>query len=229
LWYNKHKEVVHVGNPAGEGDKPSPPLYRPAPAYGEVVTGLFGNVKGIEVKGKEEIIKVSGKVLLDIYRPLNLSGDVFKKVVKAHNDVLQTGISTGLERVIAIDRDTGEVVDDKIGTPEFVVWKIDKEYTNDVITIHNHPNSTPFSPLDLFSFNDIRQTRHMSVQGHDGTVYAMYKPHNKKFLLTKDVLKKSFDITKNLGLLKGRTFKEKGEIFNKGICSSTGWTFRKGV
>jgi hypothetical protein len=59
--------------------------------------------------------------LNELYGRLQLKKDVLEKVINAHREIIQYGIDTGNERVIAIDRQTGETVDDKTGTSEKVI------------------------------------------------------------------------------------------------------------
>jgi len=193
--------------------------------YEEVITGLFGRTKGITVGD----VGVSRKCLKTIYKSMKLKKQVFKKVLEAHNAVLEYGIATGNERVIVIDIATGATVDDQTGTSRRVEFYIPQDYKGDVITIHNHPNSTPFSPKDLYSFNAVKQTECLIVQCHTGGVYALIKRSAKKYKLSEKALQDRFEIIQDSVIYSDKSFREKGEMFVEELSRIFGWDFKKGA
>jgi len=173
-------------------------------------------------------IVVSTDTLKRLYQSLKLKSKILKKVIETHESVLTTGFQTGNERAIALDMGTGELIDDQIGTPNQVEWYMDANYPGEVFAIHNHPSSTPFSPVDLHSFGIRKQVKCVSVQCHNGVVYTLRKTKNVNYIYTENTLQEALDNMRNNVKNKGKSRIEIGEKFVKLIADSMSWQFMKG-
>ena len=121
-----------------------------------------------------------------LYSPLRLSECVFEVVLHAHKTVLAHGLDTGNERVIVIDKETGEILYDHTdNSPHGVSFEIPNDYNGYVITIHNHPKDNPFSTLDIFTLMDIPVNECSVIQAHNGKVYMLRKLEIAKYDLDK--------------------------------------------
>ena|GEM_PF-2021669 len=196
-------------------------------AYDEVVFEMFGtpgeirlrdNAKGTEVLLKKDSLK-------RLYDQSNLSKSVIKKTIKAHATILKYGIKTGNERVIVLDCKTGKKVTDKTGTSSRVVFELSQNYKGELIAIHNHPSSVPFSPIDLNTFGSYKQIRFLVVQGHDGSVYALRKTVDVDYFHTERSLSLVLtSIATNPKYIE-KTDVEIGKIFIKMIANVMKWEF----
>jgi hypothetical protein len=113
------------------------------------------SVKKIHDISNGRTILITEEKIRNLYSELRLTSQVLKALLQAHEDVIKHGISTiNYERVIVLDKATGSKVVDTVGTrPYEVIWELPQAcYNSELITIHNHPTSSPFSPLDLYSF-----------------------------------------------------------------------------
>jgi len=178
--------------------------------YEEVIKGFFGlTTKGI----KSGDVVVTKESLKELYKPLKLKGKVFREVLKAHDTVLTYGHATGNERVIVIDRDSGDVIDDRVGTPTNVGFYVPPLYKGKVITLHNHPSSSSFSPKDVSTLNDIRQIECSVIQGHDGSLYYLRKRDFRKNDFTEKRCQETFDVILARPENKSLPFRHKLEVF----------------
>ena len=192
--------------------------------YEEVVRSFFGVTKGFQCGD----VLVTKESLMKIYKPLNLKPKVFNEVLKAHDGVIEYGNLTKDERVIVIDRDTGEIVADEEGSNGTVNWDIDDFYKGEIITVHNHSGSTPFSAQDLYSFNRIIQTRMMTVQCHNGVIYSAYKPilHRYKDLTKEIVVKELLVLGRQVGISEKKGIEKKEAVVYE-FLDELGWKLRK--
>lgn len=200
-------------------------------AYDEVLAGLPGSSNVIKLRNAKSgaEVKIPKETLRKLYEGLGLKKRVLKKLIKAHTIVLQHGLSTGNERVLAIDSKTGRVEADKTGTPYRVEWSLSPKYSGKVVTVHNHPSSSPFSAVDLYYFGISPHTLCMAVQGHNGNTYSLIKTTaDAKFNHTEDSLGALFEIVKANPAYKGKSYVEKGEIFVEQLARHMKWEFRKG-
>ena len=215
-----HEKTGNLSNEAGDGG-------RYDIAYDEFLLDLIGGTGGVNVKDEQNgaDIVVSRSELGKLYNSLGLKKPVLKKIVGAHATVLEYGLNTGNERVVVIDCKTGAKVADQRGTPSRVVFRLSKAYKGELVAVHNHPNSTPFSPVDLHTFGSYAQLRCIAVQGHTGKIYALRKTADVEFNHTE----------KSLGLIltgiavnpanKSKTDTEIGEIFVEMIAKTMQWEF----
>jgi len=193
--------------------------------YEEVIKNFFGITKGI-TSGD---VTVPKEALKKVYKPLNLKGNVFRTILEAHNTILVHGHETGNERVIVIDRHAGEIIADEVGSNGQVKWRINKSYKGEIITIHNHPQNTPFSTKDLFTFNDIRQTRIMCVQCHNGAIYSLYKPAQLKYALTEKALQDEINFLRTKNRYDNLETGKRDAVIIADIVMKFGWIFSKEV
>jgi len=192
--------------------------------YDEVLLGLFGGQKKIII----DDIEISAKELKELYKPMKLSGKVFREVVKAHDAVLTYGKKTANERVIVIDKDTGAIVDDQCGTRNEVKFYVPLAYKGNLITVHNHPSDNTLSPKDLYTFNDIRQIKCSVVQGHGGSLYAIEKPDCTKYKIKEDYFNEVFDNIIQSNAYKGKPLGIQLERFVITSAPVFKWKYRRG-
>ena len=177
--------------------------------YDEIFTGLFGGIKHIKVGD----VVISKESLKTLYYPLKVNAAVLKILLTAHNDVLEYGVSSGNERVVVVDKESGRIVDDQTGTPTSVSFYVPPKYKGEIITIHNHPSSYTFSPKDLYTLNDVGQIRCSVVQGHDGSLHYLEKVRKVKYNLPETHFQVSLDNILKNPEHKAKTFEEKLKVF----------------
>jgi hypothetical protein len=73
--------------------------------------------------------------------------------------------------------------------PGTVTWK----HEGDIVGVHNHPNNTPFSEVDIYSFASNKETRALSIQGHDGCFYILARNKADLKELIKDEIQQRFE------------------------------------
>lgn len=196
-------------------------------AYNEFLFGNSTEIKVSDNKNNTEII-IPKDTIKQLYSGLNLKKSVIKKVIEAHVTVLKHGLDTGNERVIAIDTKTGKIEADKTGSPFRVKWSLRPGYNGNIVTVHNHPSSNPFSPVDIYYFGISPCTLCMGVQGHNGRTYSIRKTANTEFEHTEDSLGTLFDIIFSSKAYDKKSHLEKGEIFVRLLAEHMKWEFLKG-
>ena len=191
--------------------------------YKEVVKSFFGITKGFQ-SGDVLVTKDS---LKELYKPLKLKSKVFHEVLKAHDAVLTYRHAAGKERVIVIDRDTSEIIDDKTRTPTSVSFYVSPPYKGKLITIHNHPSSNSFSPKDVSTLNVIKQIECSVIQEHDGSLYYLRKHDFRKNDFTEKRCKDAFDNILNSPVNKGLPFRYKLEMFVREIATLLNFEYKR--
>jgi len=166
-----------------------------------------------------------------LYANLNLKSHVLAVILKAHEKVLEYGLSEGKEMAIAIDTITGEVVAKKKSkSSDSVKLDFPPNYKRNkgLVLVHNHPKNSPFSYEDLFSFGKIKFVKSSSVQCHSGVAYNISKGNRNIAIYEETELKLLFvNITRG-AKYKNLSFIERVEEFNKIIANKMGWSFEKG-
>jgi hypothetical protein len=159
---------------------------------------------------------------------LRLSNPVMNKVIDAHEEVLKYGLETGNEKVIAIDMRSGRVMANEDGGPESVEFFIEADYTGKLLVVHNHPNGTPFSAVDVCTFDNYLRMWSLSVQGHNGELYLLRKETEVSHGYEEDALKDNFDKIRCDPDNERLSFVQKGELFVTNVSEDSGWIFVKG-
>jgi hypothetical protein len=187
----------------------------------------FPKLKVVFDKSHRIGIVVSRKSVERLYDGLGLSQFVLDKVFDAHVEVLKFGLRTHREKIIAIDCVTGNIEAEATGASDCVSWSFKDTYGGTAVTVHNHPESTSFSYLDLYDFGHNNMTPCISTQGHNGTMYSVRK--TDRFDASKMKTKNELLLVL-LGIV--ATNKEKtditaSEIFVQTIADAFGWLFVK--
>lgn len=120
------------------------------------------------------------------------------KEEKALYKLLKHGYETGNEGLLWLDKKYNQLLPFKTGTKnrvgigEEVDMLLKKSADSSIISIHNHPNSSAFSPEDLDVACSYTAIDTLQVVGHDGTRYFMkigggYRPKLSYIRRTYDV------------------------------------------
>ena len=98
---------------------------------------------------------------------------------KAELKVLSHGAKYGTEALVWLDKNGNEVLPFKTGKANCVgISAQEMQYLrslkkNSIISLHNHPKSSSFSPDDMSIMCRLPSVETMRVVGHDGTKYAL--------------------------------------------------------
>ena len=103
-------------------------------------------------------------------------------------DILNSGLSKGVEYAIAMDLFTGNKIHKKISSneegkieiPKEMMDKINIKPDNSVILIHNHPNGTPPSKDDIILLSEHKSIKSIIAVGHNTSFYSI-EVLNKKW------------------------------------------------
>jgi len=161
----------------------------------------------------------------DLYSSLNLGESCIDKIIETHKKVLCLGESNKFEHAGVICCETEKINYFTDNHPTRVSYEChsNKNY----IVIHNHPKSTPFSPQDLYEFQEKMFHRCLSIQGHDGTAYVLYRESENSIKMTKNEISEFFARVKNLPEHVDLSNKAKKEIAGETIAHVMGWQFIK--
>ncbi|MCL2499645.1 MAG: hypothetical protein FWE90_04820 [Defluviitaleaceae bacterium] len=167
------------------------------------------------------------KKIQELYNPLILGDDLIDKIIEAHKTVLKVGKTSNTEYAITICCETNATKIHTIGNHKSVAYlcEPDKSY----IVIHNHPNNTPFSPRDLFSFYSGIHHKSLGVQCHDGTAYIISRGTLNNTAISFDKISEVFDRVRDAPEYINLTLREKREIAIFLIARRQGWVFLKGA
>lgn len=165
--------------------------------------------------------------LAQLYSPLRLSHRAMNYVHEAHKTVLCHGHDAGTERVVVVDCKTGNVLTDEISKEkDCVQWEFDSSYEGNLVVVHNHPDSRPFSPGDLYTFASTRQIQSLSAHGHDGTVYVIHRSTKDTSRISRQTLDELYDHVNTA--FRHMTTSKRGELFVQIVADKMGWSFLKG-
>lgn len=126
--------------------------------------GLKQNLERLYVKGYKRDF--------EYIKPLDSFG-------KAELKVLSHGAKYGTEALVWLDKNGNEVLPFKTGKANCVgISAQEMQYLrslkkNSIISLHNHPKSSSFSPDDMSIMCRLPSVETMRVVGHDGTKYAL--------------------------------------------------------
>ena len=108
---------------------------------------------------------------------------------KIYQKTLQHGKKTGNECLMWCDLDGNEILPiefgnvDSVGITRDVFDFIYNQKDNSVISVHNHPASSSFSPNDINVACVFKSVKEMRVIGHDGTEYILEIGNGKRYSL----------------------------------------------
>ena len=160
------------------------------------------------------------------YQKVGFSPAVIDGLVKAHECVFQKGTSTGWEWVVSVNCSTGEFMGEPHTNkkPGTVTWR----HEGNIAGVHNHPENTPPSDIDIFSFSLNKEARALSVQGHNGCFYVLTRNKKDSTTLTLSNIQDKIDTTVLKDCFKALSCPQKFEIAVKSIASDMNWGFLKG-
>lgn len=161
---------------------------------------------------------------------------------KAVKKVLEYGKSTGNEGLMWLDLEGNEIIPFKTGTSNRVVITPDifnylKSLEKDtVISLHNHPSSSSFSPADMNVACLLESVKEMRVVAHDGTKYFLRIGDGRRPEC--DIIEDTFykiqnDLeSKYLKILKEekdelKVWKEWSNEINKNMAERFNWDYRR--
>ncbi|MDO5714826.1 MAG: minor capsid protein, partial [Tissierellia bacterium] len=123
---------------------------------------------------------------------------VFKDAI---NEALEYGKKTGNECLLWMDKKGEKLFDTATGnsnsvaiSPEVLEY-LEKSKKNTIVSLHNHPGSSSFSPEDISILSSYESIDWMLVTGHDGTKY--YLKINEGERLSYGELKHEYNKIKN--------------------------------
>jgi hypothetical protein len=183
-------------------------------------------LKHIQCDYEEGAKLLNDTKIRELYRPLNLEDALLDKVIEAHNIVLKAGQSDGNEHAVTICCDTNTLKRYTSGKQRTVslLCNPDKKY----FTIHNHPENLPFSPRDLYSFYEGLHHKYLTVQGHNGITYVLYRESNNITTISFNEINELFDRVRDAPVNKDLSQQKIKEISVFLIARKLGWVFFKG-
>lgn len=135
-------------------------------------------------QGREEIEK--NNYTLDDSNNEPLTNNENKSITKEKDNfeeaiakVLEHGNKTGTEALMWLDLNGNEIVPfatgdkNSVGIPRETMLFLSKQAESSVISLHNHPSSSSFSPEDMNVACILSSVKEMRVVGHDGTKYYL--------------------------------------------------------
>lgn len=177
-------------------------------------------------------------------------GDLgYNKIEEANYDialskVIDHGKKTGTEGLMWLDLKGNEIIPFQAGNKNSVnIAKNDFNYLkslgkNTVISLHNHPESSSFSPSDMSIACRLECVKEMRVIAHDGTKYYLEIGSGKRpefhiiddeYHKIKNTLnpkyQKIFDKTKD----SKSTWKEHSHEINEKLAETFGWGYRREI
>lgn len=136
---------------------------------------LDAEIEAAERQAGSGVPKPKPKHYVDIP---GLSEDAKTGLAQAFAEALDHGLKTNTECLIHADAKTGVRVYNKVsGEKDRVVFPPDlidflnKAPERSIILVHNHPNSSSFSPQDLMVAGRFGSLAGVTIMGHDGTRY----------------------------------------------------------
>lgn len=161
---------------------------------------------------------------------------------KAEERVLAHGKKYGTEALMWLDKSGNEVLPFKTGNSNSVgISTEEMKYLNSlekcsIISLHNHPKSSSFSPDDMNIMCKLPCVETMRVVGHDGTRYSLsvgsgMRPKKDVIQFAYDEFynksynkyKKMFDVNKNKNLV----WKEHSNEIVESVAERFGWKYER--
>lgn len=164
------------------------------------------------------------------------------KEEKALYKLLKHGYETGNEGLLWLDKEYNQLVPFRTGSQNRVYLgaqaeKMLKESADrSIISIHNHPNSSAFSPDDLGVACKYRSINELQVVGHDGTRYFMVVGNGERpttaeikreFGRKMQDMKPTFDRLIRNGVDTQTVWQELTHRVNRKLAAMYGWRYRR--
>ena len=198
-------------------------------------------------EGKEELEK--NNYTLDDSNNEPLTNDENKSITKekdnfekAIDKVLEHGNKTGTEALMWLDLNGNEIVPfatgdkNSVSIPRETMLFLSKQSESTIISLHNHPSSSSFSPEDMNVACILSSVKEMRVVGHDGTRYyleigAGERKSLKEIRKTYDEIGRDFEseywkLCNDLGDNK-KAWKEVSNMINESLAKKFGWKYRR--
>lgn len=156
--------------------------------------------------------------------------------------LLKHGRETGNEGLLWLDKEYNQLVPFRTGSQNRVYLgaqaeKMLKESADrSIISIHNHPNSSAFSPDDLGVACKYKSIDELQVVGHDGTRYFVVVGNGERpttaeikreFGRKMQDMKPTFDRLMRNGVDKQTAWQELTHRVNRKLADMYGWRYRR--
>lgn len=146
----------------------------------------------------------------------------------AHKETLKHGLKVGTEKAVAMDITTGQSAFTTTGTRNSTAIDarvLQAAPDNSILLVHNHPNSSSFSPADLGALNDYPSMRAISVQAHDGTLYTAEIGSSSRVPLQD--IDSQYNRIRRSGVYSGLSWEEESHRTIEELCNNFGWEYRR--
>lgn len=198
-------------------------------------------------QGREEIEK--NNYTLDDSNNEPLTNNENKSITKEKDNfeeaiakVLEHGNKTGTEALMWLDLNGNEIVPfatgdkNSVSIPRETMLFLSKQAKSSVISLHNHPSSSSFSPEDMNVACILSSVKEMRVVGHDGTKYYLeigdgQRKSLKEIRKTYESMIYDFkdeyrELYKKINDNK-KAWKEVSHIVNERVAKKFGWKYRR--
>lgn len=172
-------------------------------------------------------------------RSITKEKDNFEKAI---DKVLEHGNKTGTEALMWLDLNGNEIVPfatgdkNSVSIPRETMLYLSKQVESSVISLHNHPSSSSFSPEDMNVACILSSVKEMRVVGHDGTRYYLeigdgQRKSLKEIRKTYESMIYDFkdeyrELYKKINDNK-KAWKEVSHIVNERVAKKFGWKYRR--
>jgi len=179
----------------------------------------------------------------------SLTNDENKSITKEKDNfeeaiakVLEHGNKTGTEALMWLDLNGNEIVPfatgdkNSVSIPRETMLFLSKQAKSSVISLHNHPSSSSFSPEDMNVACILSSVKEMRVVGHDGTRYYLeigdgQRKSLKEIRKTYESMIYDFkdeyrELYKKINDNK-KAWKEVSHIVNERVAKKFGWKYRR--
>jgi hypothetical protein len=174
----------------------------------------------------------------------SLSSDAKLNLKEAYDGVLEHGKKTGNETLSHVNVADGKDIGIKLNgnstsvtfTPELILH-LRYAPERSIISIHNHPNNSSFSPADMDIACRYNSIKAMTVKAHDGTIYSLDIGQGKRY--SKTQLNNSFEYFRdqkyddyydqvvNKGRDMNDAWKEHSHEIITAMAAINGWDYRR--
>ncbi|WP_051280660.1 phage minor capsid protein [Anaerovorax odorimutans] len=186
----------------------------------------------------------SGKGSIIDNNKVGLKDNADQNFEKAFNKAVDHGKKTGNECLLWLDANGMEVVKvatgnkDSVAINQETIDYLMSAKENTVISLHNHPKSSAFSPEDINIACHFKAVKEMRVIGHDGTKYYLEIGEGDRPSMNE--IRKEYEEAKNKTHDKyykifietgdtAATWKEHSNEINEAIAKKFKWNYRREI